>query len=269
MSQLIDLCGMPIKMEQIKDFRLVKRECLFYPAYQEMKEQIFSQFARFGAERKKKFKFLKMVPFGMLLSEKEKPINGGYEVKAFKEAVAFNILSGVGKAVGNVANLAADALRIDTFGNKEFRVRVQGGRLINIKLRDIPAKVMFLSGKVSDVYKNDPIYDYLGEPIAPTIAVVPALVVTLDKSTNVFLGGGIDIDDAEATYHQLFEAYKQFQEVEPEKKSTVALPRININLPKLSMPSIKFQSPFVIGKKGVDNADKVLPESKETDSDNE
>ena len=83
MSQLIDLCGMPIQLDKIKDFRLVKRECLFYPAYQEMEEQTFSLFARFGAERKKKFKFVKMVPFGMLLSDKEKPQNGGYEIKSF------------------------------------------------------------------------------------------------------------------------------------------------------------------------------------------
>lgn len=78
MNQLIDLCGTPIQLEKIKDFRLVKRECLFYPAYQEMEEQTFSLFARFGAEKKKKFKFVKMAPFGMLLSDKEKPQNGGY-----------------------------------------------------------------------------------------------------------------------------------------------------------------------------------------------
>ena len=46
MSQLIDLCGTPIQLDKIKDFRLVKRECLFYPAYQEMEEMTFSLFAR-------------------------------------------------------------------------------------------------------------------------------------------------------------------------------------------------------------------------------
>jgi len=269
MNHLIDLCGTPIQLDRIKDFRLVKRECLFYPAYQEMEEQTFSLFARFGAEKKKKFKFVKMAPFGMLLSDKEKPQNGGYEIKSFGEAAALNILAGVGKAVGNMANLAADMLRIDTSGNKEFRIRMQGGRLTNIKLRDIPAKVMFLSGKVSDVYKNDPIYEFLGEPIAPTIAVVPTLVVTVDKATHVFLGGGVDLDDAETTYHQLFELYKQYQEETDKKKSSPVLPKINLSLPKLNMPSIKIQSPFVISKKETNDEIVALPESIEADSNNE
>ena len=56
MSQLIDLCGTPIQLDKVKSFRLVKRECLFYPAYQETEAQTFSLFARFGAENKKKFK---------------------------------------------------------------------------------------------------------------------------------------------------------------------------------------------------------------------
>lgn len=266
MSQLIDLCGTPIQLDRIKGFKLVKRECLFYPAYQEVEEQTFSLFARFGAEKKKKFKFVNMVPFGMLLSEKEKPQNGGYEIKSFGEAAAMSILTEVGKKVENVANIAADLLRIDTSGNKEYRVRTQGGRLISIKLRDIPAKVMFLSGKVSDVYKNDSIYEFLGEPIAPTVAVVPTLVVTVDKTTLVYLGGGIDLDDVDAAYHQLFEVYKQFQEEEVKKKTTTALPKISLNLPKLSMPSIKLQSPFVIGKKGINGSTGELPENLEIDS---
>lgn len=266
MSQLIDLCGMPIQLDKIKDFRLVKRECLFYPAYQEVEEQSFSLFARFGVERKKEFKFVKMVPFGMLLSDKEKPQNGGYEIKSFGEAAALNVITGVGRAVENVANLAADVLRIDTSGNKELRIRTQGGRLTNMKLRDIPAKVMFLSGKISDVYKNDPIYEFLGEPIAPTIAVVPTLVIMIDKAAHVFLGGGIDLDDAEVTYQQLFEVYKQFQEESEKKKAPVALPKINLSLPKLNMPSIKIRSPFVIGKKEPNSIAGELPKNVETDA---
>lgn len=248
MSQMIDLCGTPIQLEQIKSFRLVKRECLYYPAYQETESQVASIFARFGAEKKKKFTFTQMVPFGILLSDKEKPCTGSYEIKSFGEAVTFNLLDGVGKAVGNVASLAADMLRIDTSGNKEFHILTQGRRVTSLRLRDIPAKVRFLSGKVSDVYKNDPIYDFLGEPISPTVVAVPTLVVTIDKTPLVFFGGGIDLEDAEATYQALFEAYNQYQAASEQKKSSFSLPKINFNMPKLSMPSIKLQSPFVIHK---------------------
>lgn len=246
MGQLIDLCGTPIQLEQVKQFRLVKREYLFYPAYKEVQAQSFSLFARKGATDKKKFEFVKMVPFGALLSDKEKPSSGSYEIKSFGEAAAFNVLAEMGKAIGNVATLAADLLRVDTSGNKEFHVLTQGRRMTVIKLRDIPAKVSFLSGKVSDVYKNDPIYEFLGEPISPTVVAVPTLVVTVDKTTHVFFGEGIDLNDAEGTYHALLEAYNKLQEEKPKVKER-NLPKISV--PKLSVPTIKIQSPFVVKKK--------------------
>lgn len=259
MSTLIDLCGTPIQLEHIRQFRLVKRDYLFYPAYQEVKEQTFSLFARKGASDKKKFEFVNMVPFGAVLNDKEKPCTGTYEVKSFGEAVTFNILSDVSKKLGNVANLAADLLRVDTSGNTEYHVLTQGRRLTNVRLRDIPAKVRFLSGKVSDVYKNDPIYEFLGEPIAPTIVTVPTLVVTVDKATYVFFGNGIDLTDAEATYHTLLTEYNQYQD-ENRKEKVPVLTKINVNVPKISIPTIKMQSPFVIKRNEGQNAG-LIPES--------
>ena len=168
MSQLIDLCGTPIQLDKIRDFRLVKRECLFYPAYQETAAQTFSLFARLGEQHKKKFQFTQMVPFGILLGDKEKPTTGSYEFKSFGEYAASGILASVGKKLENAANIATDVLRIDTSGNREFRVLTSGRRITVIKLRDIPAKVRFLSGKESDVYKNDQYYPVLASRSHPS-----------------------------------------------------------------------------------------------------
>lgn len=255
MGTLIDLCGTPIQLDHVRQFRLVKRDYLFYPAYQEVQEQKFSLFARKGASDKKKFEFVNMVPFGAILNDKEKPCEGVYEIKSFGEAVTFNILADVGKKLENVANLAADLLRVDTSGNIEYRVLTQGRRIANIRLRDIPAKVRFLSGKVSDVHKNDQIYEFLGEPIAPTIVTVSTLVVTVDKTTYAFFGNGIDLPDAEAAYQQLWEEYNLYQE-NNKKEKTPVLTKLNVNVPKLSIPAIKVQSPFVI-KRGESKAQKV------------
>ena len=145
-----------------------------------------------------------------------------------------------------MANLAADILRVDTSGNTEYHVLTQGRRLTNVRLRDIPAKVMFLSGKVSDVYKNDPNYEFLGESISPTIVTVPTLVVTVDKTTYAFFGSGIDLPDAEQAYQALLEEYNQYQE-DCKKEKTQMFPKINVNIPKLQ--GIKVQSPFVIKRK--------------------
>ena len=153
-------------------------------------------------------------------------------------------------------------LRIDTSGNKEFRVLTQGRRVTDIRLRDIPAKVMFLSGKVSDVYKNDPIYEFLGEPISPTVVAIPTLVVTVDKSNYVFFGGGIDLQDAEATYHALFDAYNQYQANSEKKKISAGTPAFK--LPKVDLSSISLQLPFGKAKSAItedaSNRPQTLPQ---------
>ncbi|MBE5776445.1 MAG: hypothetical protein E7326_02925 [Clostridiales bacterium] len=269
MGQLIDLCGTPIQLDKIKDFRLVKREWIFYPAYQEVEEQSFSLFARKGEKNKKKFVFTKMVPFGAVLNDKEKPSAGSYEIKSFGEAVTLSILPDIISSIGKTATLVSDFLRIDTSGLKEYHLLTVGRRLTSMRLRDIPAKVAFLSGKVSDVYKNDQIYAYLGEPISPTIVAVPTLVVNVEKKTYVFFGGGIDMEDAEAAYRFLFEEHKHFLEIQEKEKEQANKPKVNVNLPKLSIPTIKIQSPFVFTKKGNDTRDEKTEKENISDAQND
>lgn len=266
MGTLIDLCGTPIQLEHVRSFRLVKRDCIFCPAYQEMQEQTFSLFARKGAANKKKFEFVDMVPFGIRLTDKEKPLADGCEIKSFGEAATFDLLGKAGKKIGDVAGIAADMLRIDTSGNQDYKILTPGRNVVHMKLRDIPAKVKFLSGKYSDVYKNDPNYEFLGEPIAPIVMPVSTLVVTVNKATHVFFGGGIDLQDAESVYHSLLDAYNALQEVS-SKDNMTSRHKISLNLPKLSIPSIRVQSPFVVQKKDSDTLEPLLID-KGVDSEN-
>ncbi len=244
MGQLIDFGGLPVDLEKVTGFRLVKREWLFCPAYEETEQQTFSIFARMGGANKKKFRYTSMVPFGMILGDKEKPCEGTYEIKSFGEAVATNILSDLTKALGDAAALAADALRIDTSGIKSYRIMRTGRSITNIKVRDIPAKVKFLSGKISDVFKNDSIYEFLGEPIAPIIVPVPTLVMTMGNTTHVIFGNGIDMPDTEAVYHSLLDMYNAYQAEKEQKKPKGFLSDITINLPKINFPTINIQWPF-------------------------
>lgn len=260
MGTLIDLCGTPIQLEHVRSFRLVKRDCIFCPAYQEVQEQTFSLFARRGASNKKKFEFVNMVPFGIRLTDKEKPMTDGCEIKSFGEAATFELLTKAGKKLGDVAGIAADMLRIDTSGNQDYKILTPGRNVVHIKLREIPAKVRFLSGKYSDVYKNDSIYEYLGEPIAPIVQPVSTLVVTVDKATHVFFGGGIDLQDAEAVYHSLLDAYNALHEENSKDKLTSGH-RLSLSIPKLSIPSIRIQSPFVIQKSTSEAKEPLLIEN--------
>ena len=237
MPQLVDIHGIPIDLEQVTAFRVVPREVIYYPAYQETQDTRHSIFARFGQNDKKKFQFVNLVPFGILLEGRERPHIGDYKVESFAEAAGQSILAGVGDFFTNAGNLIADALSIDTSGNIKFRILTSGRRVVEMRIRDIPAKVRMLSGKVSDVYKNDPIYQFLGEPISPTINKTKALMLKTKNETFAFFGSGIDMADEEIdrTYHALLDSYNEAQKRLEEKKA-LEKGRPLIQLPRISIP---------------------------------
>lgn len=222
MKQLIDLCGVPIQIKKIQNLQLIKRDYLFYPAYQEIAKEPQPFLKRIIETNKTSFQFSKMVPYGAILNEKEIPVANSHEIKHFGEseendtksnnikqklACLFGKKTSGTNRPGGVAGIAAEVFRIDTSKNRLLRVITYGHHLTTIRLGDIPAKIQFLSGKISDVYQHDQIQKQLGEPIAPVILPVPTLVVTLSNSTHVFFGEGIDLEDAEATYYSLLEAH--------------------------------------------------------------
>ena len=177
------------------------------------------------------------MPYGILLDNKERPHIGDYKVDSFAEAVGQSILGGVGVALTGAGNMIADLFSLDTSGNKRFRVLTVGRRVEDICLRDVPAKVKMLSGKVSDVYKNDQLYPFLGEPISPTINRTKALMLKTKNETFAFFGSGIDMvdEEVERLYHSLFESYNQVQKRLEEKKLQERN-RPLFQIPRISIP---------------------------------
>lgn len=213
MRQMIEICGMSIQLNKIKSIRLVKRDYLLCPAFQEIEEPNKNNLAHLVGLNTRSFRFIDMVPYGAILSADEEPISNSYEIQVSNrknEKSTNSILNEISKAVNNLANVTADVLHIDTSGNKEFRVLTRGHNTATLRLKDIPAKVRLISGKVSDVYKHDAIYKRLGETTSPFIAPISTVVITVGKATYVFFGGGIDLDDAEAAYHALQEVYSRY-----------------------------------------------------------
>ena len=252
MAQLVDIHGIPMDLEKVEAFRIIPREAIYYPAYQETQGTMGSIFARIGSQNKKKFQFTGLVPYGILLDTKEKPHIGDYKVESFAEAAGQSILSGLGNFIGDAGCLIADALQIDTSGNKKFRILTTGRRVVEIRLRDLPAKVRFLSGKVADVYKNDEIYPFLGEPIAPTINRTSALMIKAGNETFAFFGSGIDLEDQQidTTYHALLNSYNEIQKRIEERKAAEK-GRPLIQFPKIEIPRISI--PFLGINIGGDN----------------
>ena len=237
MPHLVDIHGIPMDLEQVTAFRVVPREVIYYPAYQEIQNTRFSVFAKLGSQDKKKFEFVNLVPFGIILEAKERPHIGDYKVESFAEAAGQSILSGLGDFFTNAGNTIADLFSLDTSGNMKFRVLTAGRRVVEIRLRDMPARVQMLSGKVADVYKNDQVYPFLGEPISPTINRTKALMLKTKNETFAFFGSSIDMSDEEIdrTYHALLDSYNLVQKKLEEKKLQERS-RPLIQIPRISIP---------------------------------
>ena len=245
MGKLIDICGEPIDIDKIQGFHLYSRDYIYSPFYEETADTRPALFRRFSSTEKR-FVFRRMMPLGCVLGEREKPSLSGHEIKSFGEAAGKYALQAIGDAFSNVGHMAADLFHIDLSSNVRYNVMTPGHRMTEVRLRDIPAKVRFLSGKLSDVYKNDQIYEFLGEPIAPAFTRVKTLVLNVEKKTLVFFGNGIDTDDPDAIYKALIDQHNAAEELKTQKKPRPSLPKIEF--PRIDIGSIKLQMPFVIKK---------------------
>ena len=125
------------------------------------------------------------------------------------------------------------------------------GRIFERTLDEIPAILYRDDGKQSEVFKNDELYAKLGEPIAPTIVTVPALIITVKDGNYIFFGDGIQIDDIENEYERLKFGIKVVKEMQRRKNLDTS--ENNQNLLDTILDQIpKIDLPFLPGKKKKD-----------------
>lgn len=266
MGMLVDICGVPIDLEKVKDFRVIKRDYIFCPYFEEMVEERRHLFGFSSAGSS--FLYIRKKPFGMILNEKEKPTLNRDGVVTFRDSAGLFALDGLSNTIGNLGVMAADLLRIDTHNNTKYRVVTPGGVTRTIRLRDIPARVRFMNGRETDVYKNDPNYAQLDDTISPSIEQVDVLTVQTEKESLVFFGSGINMDDPYTVYrallehHNALEAAREAAALEQKAQSRKRAPVLA--LPKLDLSSIKLQSPITFVKK-----DKPAEPEEETPPDTE
>lgn len=223
MTDYFDIFGTPIKYSEIKSFRIIQREYIYRPTYMEGEKTFLS--------RNRKYSFFGMQPYAAIVDENEKhSAMKEYKAKDFKESLGKDLIEGVITTIG-------DKFHIKAINSKKYVCVNQAGRRFTTYLEDIPALLMRLDGKASDIHKNDELFPLLGEPIAPAINIVYALqIIANDKF--VFFGNDIQLHDVNAEYERLkFELNAYNQEIESIKKE---------NKRKLSVP--KFPE-FKIGKK--------------------
>ena len=212
MADYFDICGTPIKYSEIKSFRIVQREYIYRPTYVEEKSIL---------PLVRKYKFFDMQPYAAIYDEREKASAlREYKTKDFKESVGKDLIEGVITTIGDKWHLKA-------ITSKKYMCINQAGRKFTTYLEDIPALLMRLDGKASDIHKNDELFPLLGEPIAPAINIVHALQITA-KENYVFFGNDIHLHDVGAEYERLkaeLNAYNEEKQSEKVLKSKFAVPK--------------------------------------------
>lgn len=200
MDKFIDICGNPIELKEIKEFRIVQREYIFRPVYRETFVKGKGIFSR----EQKQIEFACMKPYAAIKGEKE-------HTSALDKINPVKIMDSVMKdAAEGITTTLGDKWNIKVFKYKKYECINAAGRTFSTYLLDIPAQLVRSDGKVSEIYKDDEQYKLLGEPIAPAIEIIPALEIVAGKYF-IFYGKGIHLNDVLSEYNQLKEAVVDFQ----------------------------------------------------------
>lgn len=219
MAEFFEIAGTHIRYADIKDFRIVQREYIYRPTYSESEQVTLKSILG------KKYKFSGMQPYAAILDESShKSSLSEYQTKNMKESVAQDLIEGAMTTIG-------DKLNIKALRAKKFHCVNQAGRRFTTYLEDIPTVLIRKDGKVSDVQKNDDLYPLLGEPIAPTIEIVDALLIKTSKETFLFHGSGIQVYDAQQAYQQLTMELDEYSALKKEQR--------RIKIPKFSVPKFE------------------------------
>lgn len=221
MERYFEIYGNPIKLSEIKEFRIIQREYIYRPTYVAGKNIL-------KALSGKKYVFQGMQPYAAIIDEKgHSSAIAEYKAKDFKESVGKEFFEGAVTAV-------ADKLNIKALKYKKYICTNTAGRTFSTYLEDVPALIMTAEGKVSDVYKNDELYPLLGEPIAPAINIVHALWIKTKEKEYIFYGNGIQIDDIAAEYERLKYMLSEFSvETKANKGGKITDTISRISFPKL------------------------------------
>ena len=259
MPQKIDIHGIFIDPETIVDLGIQKRISVFYPVFEEIETQK-SFFGRFSSGQKHVLRFVRQQPYGIILADAEHPDPGSYVVN-YQEAAFERFLKGLGQTGKNLTGHIMEMLKIEMSGDRKYRILQSGRQVKETSIREIPAKVHLSSGQWVDVFKSSPDFDFQGgTPYAVAEVGSAALMICTKERVYVLYGAGVDASDEEVknAYQNLIIIYNQIQskkdalKEEQKNKPILQFPRINVQLPNIEIPKIphiRFQSPFVIGKK--------------------
>lgn len=226
MGACFEICQVQIPLDKILDYRVMQREYIYRPAYYVTNEFLIG----------KRYRFSHMVPYAAI-----------YEEAVYSSAdKAFKALSAGQAAAIDAKNALfstlGDKLNIKVWKYSKYTCRNQAGRVFTTYIQDIPACIETAEGKRSEVYPHDELYKQLGEPIAPSIEFIPALLILTKDELFTFYGNGIQID-TDAEYERLKESMAAFEQEKASKSATKAFEKAKAALPKITAPKLNISLP--------------------------
>ena len=203
-NDLFEIHGTHISISSITDFQLKEIEFIMRPVYFEEGK---SKWTKFMNPQKHKIVFEKMDYYAAIIGEES------YK-NAIEEAKAANVFEAVLQSAAIGISDAVSGIIGKPSGQKQkYRIMKPSGNVMEKTFADIPAMLHREDGKQSEVFPNDELYPFLGEPIAPTIVPIPALFITSKDGTYVFFGNGIHVGNIEHEYERLKLAIKVVKEM--------------------------------------------------------
>ncbi|MCQ2406425.1 MAG: hypothetical protein MJ067_04345 [Oscillospiraceae bacterium] len=243
MNAYFDIFGTPIPFKEIKEFRLVQREYIYRPVYEEY-TVLEKSFLTKTITRK--YRYVTMAPYAAIVDESDRRWIFSGKGKDFKENIGVELINDLRETVG-------DKLKIKAIKGKRYLCMNQTGRTFQVYLDEIPVLVQMEDGRPIEIDKDNPLFMALGEANVPAIDIVPALLIKA-KEDYIFWGNGIQLKDIESEYRRLQIEMTEFKQGGTQKlieKKRIAIPK----LPK-----------FV--KKGKSDSESVMNNSEPVDQDN-
>lgn len=210
MYQTINICGMQIPLSEIRDYKLIKKDFIFRPAYIEIPRLSLGWIVS-----PTHYKFDKMVPYALLITEAEyNSMVATNNSPNIRQAIASNIPSGVigllakGSVVSDLASGVVSGV-VDSVSNKFSTSKKKkdvyyclslSGRPFTTKLKDVHPMLAYSNGSVTDVDKKDAIFRQLTGITKASVSTVDVSLIVTTGGSYLFYGSGIQLDDVNPAY---------------------------------------------------------------------
>lgn len=223
MLEYFDIFGTPIPFSEIKDFRVLQREYIFRPKYEEVIQTEKSLFRT--SVTKRCFRYVGMEPYAAIIDESDR--RWIFSGKSYKEHIGAELLNDVRETVG-------EKFKLKAIKGKRYHCMNQTGRKFQIYLDEVPVLIRMSDGRPVEVNKDTALFAELGEAVLPAINIVPVLLIQA-KENYLFWGNGIQIADIESEYRRLiYEITEYKQNIGIETKARKAIEKKNFPMPNIS-----------------------------------